>query len=748
MSENDLSPQLVCIENWSAENAVFRLKASVSNILVLGEAGGLAEASTAVDFPVSLKNHIPAEYRHSSQLEVNISIDVAAWSEEYDDEGVQAFWATRSNSSLKKKIKCVVRLLLSDGVESFHSDAGAASNDNLLSISEELGSFSEDIHQQESISDATVVADQEVKPASSVNSARSMSFLAEMKDRQISDSLGLRHVEPAAQKPARRRSVLDMPLFSELEKKQKELAEGVSVLQHVHIKTAAEKEEERLAAIATVPKDGFKSVFDELKHFSYIMSQTRVEPTAGPLENEVNMLQSNFDANEHAKELMEKDSRISELNAEIQRILEEHELEIEKANKEKADRLSSVEKANEARLASLAAQYEEKMKNAADEHASRLASLTEGYESRISALTKQQERLGGQELLEQQQVMMEAFTTAKENEVKDAIMYQEIKFGALLRNKEERIEELTQELEALKTEKDEEIERLTHQHGVRVNNLMSQQALLISNLKSQLVSTTKQQNDRVTSLNKQLGDLHQKKLSEAADLRRQYDAKLKEYVARSEELAATLQKQVDELTVALQNAELQKIVNPELQEEIVFNDPPHHLFSPPMPPHHATSSHSLPQAQAHLEPVQTQQPLQPVQLGKVTRSPESSYASRMTGSAARLNVVGEVVPAPAVKKSQLPAYNPVSVNPLITNPSHGPGPQNSFIGAPHYTTSVRKLPPRKPGKSGSSRELLEPPAMSEPAPVIPAPTPNPSGRSVDLVSVSTGPLRFIGIIFS
>lgn len=690
--ENDTTEQLVAIENWSDQHSVFRVKASVSNLFVLGEVNGVVESSTAVEFPVALKNTLSGDFEGISDIEASISVEFISWADSYEDEGVRAFWATRGKHALKKNILCVVRR---DGAPSVDNQrVGYLDRATTMRESESFTAF-DDAEDTQAVSD--IVPESFAEPESSTATsvlAHAADLMEEMRGRQESLNNGLKAVAAAEKQPSRRRSMLDSPigggLLKELKVKQEKLAGGELALRHVHVKTAAEKEQERLDALGRIPEGGFTNIMDELKHFSYILNQSTVEATSDPFtDNERSRVDSDNHAKQHAEEMLEKDTRISELNAEIHRLMEQHDHDLAAVTDQKNARISALEKQNELKVSTLIAQHEANLKNITDELKARISSLTEHYESRIDVLSKQQQERGDQEaFLEQQRVMMEAFTKAKDIEIKDTIMHQEMKFGALLQNHDDRIRELTQALEDCKKDKEDEITRLQGQHSLKVKGLMNQQAIAINTLSAQLESTMKVQRERVESLTKQLADLHQNKLAEAASLKQQYDCKLKIYTEYCEQMTSSLQQQVDDLTIRLQQSVLRNKV---------VQDAPGNLSS-----------------QNYLEP------------------PHQLYSAIATGNAS----------ADAVLQKRKQHFVPQVGNPFIINPSTG----GHGTSRPHYTTSVRQLEGRRPDRAGFSRDILGPGLVSPSTSTVVNQESAVVQQSYVADNVTVGPasLRFIG----
>ena len=717
--ENDTSEQLVSIENWSEEcHGVFRVKASISNVFVFGEAGGIVESCTAVEFPVSLKHTLPEDFASSSEISVSITVEVVPFSEEYDDLGAKAFWATHAKNACKKIASCVVKKssrapMLADRAETMVDSCPLTGFED---PDEEEAHLTGILEEDENVGDAS---EDNVEPVAVTSQNRPpMPMLSELQSRQTAENNGLKHNSPP--KPSRRHSMHDTPvgnsLFDELKQTQESLQKGEKKLQHVHTKTAAEKEQERLDSLMTVPEGGFTNIMDELKHFSYMLNQNVVEVTndSAFVSSEDNEVAEDM-VNEHAVEMIEKDNQITELTAEIHRLLDQHERDLASANEQKSTRIAALEKQNESRIATLNGEHEAQLKQIADENASRLSSLTEQYESRVSALNKQLEEKGGQEeLLEQQRVMMEAFTVAKDNEIKDTLMHQELKYKTMMETQDHRIEDLTLELESLKKEKEEEIARLTEHHDQKLKKMLDQQAINVKTLNNQMESALKASRDRNSALSKELNDTRQNKSAEIMSIKQQCQDKLNASVARYTEAVSMLQSENDDLKQRMQNMEWQlKMKQDELsslQLQTSFQEPQVQLQSPPPPPHMMSNQSSQHQIQSNVASMSRPASLPVTQTSPVASNPLKSSPQALS-------------------------------NPFLANPSAGRMGPRPAISTPHYTTSVRQL--RRPDRVSSTRDFLvntqQPLPSSAPQQQL-APVPLTS----DAISVGPSVLRFIG----
>ena len=61
-----------------------------------------------IQFPISLKSELPNDFDNSSDIKVSITVELAPHTDEYDADGVRAFWATHQKTAQVKFIKCII----------------------------------------------------------------------------------------------------------------------------------------------------------------------------------------------------------------------------------------------------------------------------------------------------------------------------------------------------------------------------------------------------------------------------------------------------------------------------------------------------------------------------------------------------------------------------------------------------------------------------------------------------------------
>ena len=517
------------------------MKASTSNLFVLPATDGVIESYTAVEYPISLKSTLPADFEHTNYFTMHFSVQVATLTADYETEGATAFWVTHAKDAVKLTIPCHVR----------KKGAGDVLDSSVLTASASFGSF-------DGISDPI---EENPRPTPTA-----VNPIAELKSRLNGSDYGLKATTPLSNsKLSRRRSMHDIPDgISFID----ELTGWNGKLKHVHVKTEEERRKEREETFLNMTPRHF---IDELKLLSFDLGKMEY--------NESNLLNADTAESmkqQHNLEMIEKEKQIEELNAEIFRLLDQHERDVVEIHEQKAARVDALEKQNETRIVSLSSQHAAQLKQIADENASRLSSLTEQYESRVSALNKQLEEKGGQEeLLEQQRVMIEGIERAKEREMKDIFSYEELKLKTKIQELECRVSDLELENSALKKEKEIEIGNLSRTHSERVQSLNSQQASAISSMSSQFHTTISTYREQIAVLQRQYNDVQQLRKTDAMKQRDEYNSKLQEYTAFNASITTELQRELDETRKKLMIAE-QKI------SDLEFTTTPQQAKTPPV----------------------------------------------------------------------------------------------------------------------------------------------------------------------
>jgi hypothetical protein len=107
-TERNTQEQSFTIENYSAQNVIFRIRVSISNLFNIQIANGTIESEHSIDIPLSLKKNIAAEYSHMDELKVKFAVEILIHSEEFDSIGSKAYWTKYSNDSIRKSVICEI----------------------------------------------------------------------------------------------------------------------------------------------------------------------------------------------------------------------------------------------------------------------------------------------------------------------------------------------------------------------------------------------------------------------------------------------------------------------------------------------------------------------------------------------------------------------------------------------------------------------------------------------------------------
>lgn len=130
-----MDEQYIQIDNYYEDlDVVYRVHASIPNTCVFHAPTDVVPPCVSCSVPMSIKKTLPPDYQLVDAINVRVTVEVHPRTDDFDIQGVKAFWIANAKNAMKKEIDCVVYKSGATRCKGFMDGSDVLSNDSEIAL--------------------------------------------------------------------------------------------------------------------------------------------------------------------------------------------------------------------------------------------------------------------------------------------------------------------------------------------------------------------------------------------------------------------------------------------------------------------------------------------------------------------------------------------------------------------------------------------------------------------------------------